>query len=131
MSTEPRILLVDDNPINLKLLRMFVRKCGITKHTFASGGQEAIDAFDRAKQDDDDYFICFMDLSMPNVDGFQATAAIRQREANLELPKHKALIIIALTGLVSAKDRHAAAQAGVDEFLTKPADFKTIQKCLD
>ncbi|RMY15055.1 hypothetical protein D0868_01096 [Hortaea werneckii] len=135
MSTEPRILLVDDNPINLKLLRMFVRKCGITKHTSASGGQEAIDAFDRAKQDDDEYFMCFMDLSMPDVDGlppgFQATATIRQREANLELPQHKALIIIAPTGLVSAKDRHAAAQAGVDDFLTKPADFKTIQKCLD
>lgn len=69
---EPRILLVDDNSINLKLLRMFVRKCGIAKHTSASGGQEAIDAFDRAKQDDDDYFMCFMDLSMPDVDGKSA-----------------------------------------------------------
>ncbi|KAI6889486.1 hypothetical protein KC360_g336 [Hortaea werneckii] len=109
MSTGPRILLVDDNPINLELLRMFVKKCGIARHTSASGGQEAIDAFERAKHDDEeDYFLCFMDLSMPDVD-----------------------VIIALTGLVSAKDRHAAAQAGVDDFLTKPAHFKTIQKCLD
>ncbi|RMZ16857.1 hypothetical protein D0860_00787 [Hortaea werneckii] len=131
MSTEPRILLVDDNSINLKLLRMFVQKCGIVKHKSASGGQEAIDAFEAAKQEDDDYFMCFMDLSMPVVDGFQATAAIRQREADLGLPKHQAMIIIALTGLVSAKDRHAAAQAGVDDFLTKPADLKTIRKCLD
>ncbi|KAI6820723.1 hypothetical protein KC327_g8828 [Hortaea werneckii] len=131
MSTEPRILLVDDNSINLKLLRMFVQKCGIVKHKSASGGQEAIDAFEAAKQENDDYFMCFMDLSMPVVDGFQATAAIRQREADLGLPKHQAMIIIALTGLVSAKDRHAAAQAGVDDFLTKPADLKTIRKCLD
>ncbi|KAI7360665.1 hypothetical protein KC354_g8682 [Hortaea werneckii] len=135
ISTEPRILLVDDNAINLKLLRMFVQKCGIVKHKSASGGREAIDAFETAKQDDDDFFLCFMDLSMPVVDenppGFQATAAIRQREADLGLPRHQALVIIALTGLVSAKDRHAAAQAGVDDFLTKPADFKTIQKCLD
>ncbi|KAI7471881.1 hypothetical protein KC357_g5914 [Hortaea werneckii] len=131
ISTEPRILLVDDNAINLKLLRMFVQKCGIVKHKSASGGREAIDAFETAKQDDDDFFLCFMDLSMPVVDGFQATAAIRQREADLGLPRHQSLVIIALTGLVSAKDRHAAAQAGVDDFLTKPADFKTIQKCLD
>ncbi|GAB1741447.1 hypothetical protein NU219Hw_g6678t1 [Hortaea werneckii] len=131
MSTDPRILLVDDNSINLKLLRMFVQKCGISQHTSAGGGQEAIDAFDTARQEDDNYFMCFMDLSMPDVDGFQATAAIRQRESNLRLPKHQRMIIIALTGLVSAKDRHAAAQAGVDDFLTKPADFKTIQKCLD
>ncbi|RMZ25241.1 hypothetical protein D0859_10709 [Hortaea werneckii] len=135
ISTEPQILLVDDNAINLKLLRMFVQKCGIVKHKSASGGREAIDAFETAKQDDDDFFLCFMDLSMPVVDenppGFQATAAIRQREADLGLPRHQALVIIALTGLVSAKDRHAAAQAGVDDFLTKPADFKTIQKCLD
>ncbi|KAI7175929.1 hypothetical protein KC343_g13280, partial [Hortaea werneckii] len=68
MSAEPRILLVDDNSINLKLLRMFVQKYGIAKYTSASGGQQAIDAFDRAKKDDDDYFMCFMDLSMPDVD---------------------------------------------------------------
>lgn len=69
ISTEPQILLVDDNAINLKLLRMFVQKCGIVKHKSASGGREAIDAFETAKQDDDDFFLCFMDLSMPVVDG--------------------------------------------------------------
>lgn len=79
ISIEPRILLVDDNSINLKLLRMFVQKCGITKHTSASGGQEAIDAFDRARQDDDDFFMCFMDLSMPDVDGKFALSSSQRK----------------------------------------------------
>lgn len=69
ISTDPRILLVDDNSITLKLLRMFVQKCGISQHTSAGGGQEAIDAFDTARKEDDNYFMCFMDLSMPDVDG--------------------------------------------------------------
>lgn len=66
---KPRLLLVDDNAINLKLLRMYVQKCGIQNPTTAAGGQEAIDAYDKAVAEGEGFDICFMDLSMPDVDG--------------------------------------------------------------
>lgn len=68
-SNKPRVLLVDDNAVNLKLLRKFVQKCGIQNLASASGGQEAISLHDKAMCDDCRFDICFMDLSMPDVDG--------------------------------------------------------------
>ena len=62
---------------------------------------------------------------MPSVSGLDATAAIRicEAEARVAVPAY----IVALTGLVSAKDRKAAFEAGVDSYLTKPAKIKDIQ----
>lgn len=69
MPKEPRMLLVDDNAVNLKLLRKFVQQCGIRDMASASGGHEAISLYDRAMREDRRFDICFMDLSMPEVDG--------------------------------------------------------------
>lgn len=125
-SLRPRVLLVDDNAVNLKVLSMFLKKNGIPMacQTSASGGQEAIDAFEEALENGDSFDIVFMDLSMPVVSGFDATATIRYMEgAMVGMESY----IVALTGLVSDKDRAAAAKAGVDDYVTKPAGLKNVQ----
>jgi CheY-like chemotaxis protein len=122
----PRVLLVDDNAVNLKVLSMFLKKNDIpmTRQTTAAGGQEAIDAFEEALENNDSFDIVFMDLSMPVVSGFDATAAIRHMEDAMTGMES---YIVALTGLVSDKDRAAAKTAGVDDYVTKPAGLKNVQ----
>jgi signal transduction histidine kinase/CheY-like chemotaxis protein len=123
---QPRVLLVDDNAVNLKVLSMFLEKGGIpqARQTSAAGGQEAIDTFKNAYTSNDMFDIIFMDLSMPKVSGFDATAAIRHME---DSAAGKRTYVVALTGLVSDKDRSAAATAGVDDYVTKPAGLKNVQ----
>jgi CheY-like chemotaxis protein len=131
---QPHLLLVDDNNINLKMLGMFVSKCGIpaAQSTSVPGGQEAIEAFkafgggnNTAKGFD----IILMDLSMPEVSGFDATSAIRQAEKASD-HGHRAYIV-ALTGLVSDKDRSAAYEAGVDDYVTKPAGLQKVRDIIE
>lgn len=127
---EPRLLLVDDNAVNLRLLHKFLQKCGIEDVFLASGGSEAINMYDKAVHEGRRFDICFMDLSMPEVDGFRATAEIRQREAKNNLPESHRLEIVAFTGLVSSKDQRAAMAAGVDGYVTKPASIKSVQNVI-
>jgi CheY-like chemotaxis protein len=127
-STQPRMLLVDDNNINLKMLGMLVKKCGnsVAQAVSVPGGQEAIDAF---TSNDGKFDIILMDLSMPEVSGFDATSAIRKIE---EASGHdQRSYIVALTGLVSDKDRNAAYEAGVDDYVTKPAGLEKVRKIID
>lgn len=128
MHAPQRILLVDDNAVNLKMLGAFLKKSGVpmADQRSATGGQEAIDACDLALQHGGGpYFdIIFMDLSMPEVSGFDATAAIRRME---NLTSNERAYIVALSGLVSDKDRDAAFAAGVDDFITKPAGVQNVK----
>lgn len=132
----PRLLLVDDNKINLRLLRTYMRKRAFDKNIDeAENGLEAVQSFEKRL---DGYDIIFMDISMPVLDGFGATRQIRQlegkrREKQIEAgrkPDTPALVI-ALTGLASSRDQSEAFRSGVDLFLTKPVAFKEVGKMLD
>jgi signal transduction histidine kinase/CheY-like chemotaxis protein len=124
--TEPRFLLVDDNAINLKVIGMYAKKCTKRPSVAAAGGQEAIDAFKIASlpTSTNRFDIILLDLSMPEVSGFDVAATVRQLEQENGLPR---TYIAALTGLVSDKDRAAAFAAGVDEYVTKPATLKDVK----
>jgi CheY-like chemotaxis protein len=133
-SAQPHLLLVDDNNIYLKMLGMFVDKCGIplAQSTSVLGGQEAIEAFKAFEGRNNTargFDIILMDLSMPEVSGFNATSAIRQIEKASD-QGHRAYIV-ALTGLVSDKDRSAAYEAGVDDYVTKPAGLQKVRKIIE
>jgi len=128
---EPRFLLVDDNAINLKVIGMYAKKCSKRPSVSAGGGQDAIDAFKTANlapADDsvapEGFDIILLDLSMPEVSGFDVAAAVRGLEKESGA---RSTYIAALTGLVSDKDRAAAFAAGVDEYVTKPATLKDVQ----
>ncbi|KAH7061986.1 proline iminopeptidase [Paraphoma chrysanthemicola] len=148
-----RLLLVDDNPINLKVLVAFIRKTGLPFST-AYDGAEAVRLYKEAAKEGSTPFDCvFMDITMPVMDGFQATVAIRQFEEQ-QREAHQARVptahreqapgedgssqqsitpvralssyIVALTGLGSEEARRVAQDSGFDLFLVKPINLRNL-----
>ena len=104
-----RILLAEDNPVNQKVARRMLEKQDHSV-TVAANGHEALLAFERQTFD-----LILMDIQMPEMDGFAATAAIRQKE------RHGAHIpIIALTAHAMTGDRERCLAAGMDGYVSKP-----------
>ncbi|UPX10861.1 uncharacterized protein EKO05_0001498 [Ascochyta rabiei] len=127
-NTGLRILLVDDNELNLKLLGVFFKRNGYHNTQKARDGLEAVHA---VKERQEGFDVVFMDLSMPIMDGFEATRTIRKLEAEQIPPAAtKAVFIVALTGLASANDEKKAFDAGVDMYLTKPVQFSRLSVLL-
>ncbi|KAK1833308.1 hypothetical protein QBC39DRAFT_329181 [Podospora conica] len=124
--TKPRLLLVEDNKINLHLLSTFIGRCSF-EYSTAKNGLEAVQAFSAAT--DQPYDIIIMDISMPIMDGMEATRNIRKLE-KAQQGKRPAMII-ALTGLGSANSQKDAFDSGVDMFLTKPVRLKDLGKILE
>ncbi|KAJ5135210.1 CheY-like superfamily [Penicillium bovifimosum] len=124
--TRPRVLVVDDNSINLHLLVTFLDRRRLVVLDKAENGRAAVDAVERMLRG---YDLIFMDLSMPVMDGFEATRAIRAIEKEREgcVPA----TIIAFTGLSSSRDETKALDSGVDVFLTKPVSFKAVSRLID
>ncbi|KAJ5154619.1 CheY-like superfamily [Penicillium coprophilum] len=121
-----RVLVVDDNRINLNLMMTFLKKRQLIELTAAENGKLAVEAVERMQSG---YDIIFMDMSMPVMNGFEATRAIRSLEKDTD--DRKPAIIIALTGLSSSRDESDAMAAGVDLFLTKPVSFREVSRLLD
>ncbi|KAH1446182.1 hypothetical protein KXX58_006274 [Aspergillus fumigatus] len=121
-----RVLVVDDNLINLNLMLTFMKKRDLEVLDSAENGKLALDAVERLQQG---YDLIFMDMSMPVMNGFEATRAIRALEK--ERDGCGPATIIALTGLSSSSDESEAFTSGVDLFLTKPVSFKEVSRLLD
>ncbi|CAG8419685.1 unnamed protein product [Penicillium salamii] len=124
---KPRVLVVEDNKINLNLMLAFLKKQKLVTLDSAENGQLAVNAVDQLKEN---YDIIFMDISMPVMDGFDATRSIRnlEKQRGLDSPTST---IIALTGLSGSNDELEALGAGMDLFLTKPVTMKNVSKILD
>jgi CheY-like chemotaxis protein len=105
-----RILIVEDNEINLELVVSILRKEGYTTLT-AKNGEKAIKAYERMPFD-----LILMDLQMPVIDGFEATEKIRE----IEKSSGKHIPIIALTAQASEGDQEKCLEAGMDGYLSKP-----------
>ncbi len=104
-----RILITEDNKVNQKLAKMMLTKAGF-KVDIASNGQEAVNKL-LAKPKDFD--LVFMDIQMPVMDGFDATAAIRKAGFH-NLP------IVAMTAHAMKGYRQKCIEAGMDDYVTKP-----------
>ncbi len=124
-SEKPRALLVEDNPVNLKVAARLVENLGLEIDT-AENGQVALD-----KLAQNHYDLVFMDCQMPVMDGYQATRAIRQREHEQGLPR---MPVIAMTANAMAGDRQKCLDSGMDDYLSKPIKKdllnETIQRWL-
>jgi two-component system sensor histidine kinase/response regulator len=105
-----RILLAEDNRVNQVLAVRLLEKRG-HEVTVAGNGEEALEALDRQAFD-----LVLMDVQMPEMDGLQATAAIRKGEMNTG--KH--IPIVAMTAHAMAGDKERCLEAGMDEYMTKP-----------
>jgi CheY-like chemotaxis protein/HPt (histidine-containing phosphotransfer) domain-containing protein len=120
------ILLVDDDPLIQKVGRAMLAYCGC-RVDIAGNGREALEAFSRQRYD-----MIFMDCQMPEMDGYEATDLIRERETNnRESGAVTRTPIVALTGYATQQDRERCLQAGMDDYLGKPFSLATLQSALD
>lgn len=117
---EGRVLVVEDNSVNLSVMRKLLQRFGLNCES-ARDGIDALEAVNRAQYD-----LILMDVQMPNMDGYQATRAIREREARKGLSPTP---ILAMTANAMAGDREKCLEAGMDEYMSKPikqADLKNM-----
>ena len=115
----PRVLVVDDNPINLRVATSLVRKAGYEADGVSSGGA-ALSAAGLTC-----YVAVLMDCHMPEMDGFETTERIRA----LPLP-FGSVPIIALTASTTEEDVLACRRSGMNEVLAKPVSLETLQRVL-
>jgi len=116
-----RILVAEDNPVNQALILRVLQKQGHAPE-LARTGREAVAMAAAGRFD-----VAFMDVQMPEMDGFAATAAIREseRESSAHLP------IFAMTAHAMKGDEQRCLAAGMDGYISKPVDFSKIRLVLD
>jgi CheY-like chemotaxis protein/HPt (histidine-containing phosphotransfer) domain-containing protein/anti-sigma regulatory factor (Ser/Thr protein kinase) len=115
--TGRKILVAEDNPINQQLALEFLQRRGAEVH-IAQNGREAVTRATEAEYD-----AILMDIHMPELDGLEAAAILRQQ--SLDMP------IIAVSADALSESKAAAVDAGCDAYVTKPIDFDTLLTELD
>ena len=118
--TSLKILVVEDTPINLKLVQHQLQLLG-HQSEFAQNGQEALD-----KLAENEYDVVLMDCQMPIMDGYQATRALREREGS---DRHT--VIVGMTAYAMTGDREKCLAAGMDDYLSKPVMVKNLAPVLE
>ena len=116
-----RVLLAEDNPVNRTLMINLLAKRGYHV-TIAENGREAADAHATESFD-----VVLMDVQMPEMDGLEATAVIRERER----ARGERIPIVGLTAHAVKADKERCLAAGMDEYLTKPVRSLTLFQTLE
>ncbi|KAF8862084.1 hypothetical protein BDZ45DRAFT_799469 [Acephala macrosclerotiorum] len=124
MKARTTVLLVEDNPVNMKILVNHMNRAK-EEHISAFNGLEAVKMY---QADPDIIKVIFMDVAMPVKDGIEATREIRTFEAENNLPRVR---IAAVTCFSSAEYQRDAFAAGVDLFLVKPVPMKALKPILE
>jgi CheY-like chemotaxis protein len=113
-----RILIIDDNPTNLKLVAYLVRSKGHEVDT-ALDADAAMAAIAAARPD-----LILMDLQLPGVDGLELTRRLKSDAAT------KDIVIIAVTAYAMKGDQDKAVAAGCDDYVTKPIDTRILPETI-
>lgn len=120
------ILIVEDNPVNQVVMKAILRKWQNTTFDIANNGIEALEKLQAAHVD-----LILMDLQMPEMDGYEATVAIRNGEVG---SKNQQIPIIAVTADATDKAKEKVKAVGMDDYMTKPVDkdelYSKVQQCL-
>ena len=120
---KPRLLMAEDNRINQFVGTLQLKKFGYALVDVVNNGRQAVEAWQR-----DHHGIIFMDCQMPEMDGYQATQAIRDLEKSGHHPR---TYIIALTANAMRGDRDRCLEAGMDDYLAKPVNEADLQAVLE
>jgi two-component system sensor histidine kinase/response regulator len=122
-----RVLLAEDNIVNQQVALGQLRQLNYTANAVANG-LEVIPALEQIS-----YGLILMDCHMPEMDGYEATRAIREREQSLEppCPWPSPIYIIAMTANSMQGDRDKCLVAGMDDYLSKPVRSPDLQAALE
>ncbi|CAH9050035.1 Sensor histidine kinase RcsC [Pseudoalteromonas holothuriae] len=123
-----RILLAEDNQVNQIVATSMLKKLGLNMVDVAADGQEVLSMLEQ-RQEDDRYHLLIMDCQMPELDGYEATRAIRNGEAGLY---YKNVNIIAMTANAMVGDKNKCLEAGMDDYIAKPIGQEILlEKLMD
>jgi CheY-like chemotaxis protein len=120
LPTRLRVLIAEDNIVNQRIIAGLLHRRG-QKTVLVSNGREAIEAWRR-----EPFAAIIMDVQMPEMDGFEATAAIRaaERGTGTHIP------IVAMTAHAMSGDRERCLAAGMDDYVAKPISVKEVDRIL-
>jgi two-component system, cell cycle response regulator DivK len=110
----PTVLVVEDNALNLKLIRDVLEHAGFTV-LVATSGEEGVDVATRGDLD-----LVLMDLQLPGIDGTEAMRRIRAHPGSRELP------VVAVTAFAMRADREQVSSAGFDGYIEKPINTRAL-----
>ena len=117
-----RILLAEDNTINQKIaLRILEKKLGYHADV-VTNGREAVESLEKF-----DYDLVLMDCQMPDMDGYDATRRIRDKNSSV---RNHRIPVIAMTANAMKGDREKCLESGMDDYVTKPVDFKKLSDAI-
>ncbi len=117
-----RVLVAEDNPVNQRITQQLLRKRKLVV-TLADDGRQAVDAFESGRFD-----LVLMDVQMPEMNGFEAVAAIRALEHSQGRPHTP---IVAVTAHSMVGDREKCLEAGMDAYLSKPIRRQLLFELVD
>jgi CheY-like chemotaxis protein len=120
MKHSARILLAEDNPVNQKLAKIMLTKAGYQVEV-ANNGQEAVEKYTTSPEDFD---LIFMDIQMPEMDGIEATQAIRENGFDT-------IPIVAMTANAMKGDREICLKAGMVDYIAKPIKRELVFEILE
>jgi CheY-like chemotaxis protein len=115
------VLVAEDNRINQLVARGIVAKLGCRVHVVANG-REAITALEAIR-----YTLVFMDIQMPEMDGFEATAEIRRRERESPTLARTTIIAMTANALALEGDQERCLRAGMDDYVSKPVRLQELE----
>lgn len=118
-----RVLMVEDNPVNMTIAVAMLEQWGV-QVAQAGDGVQALAAVEQSERSGQPLDAVLMDVQMPVMSGYEATRALRARPGARRLP------IIALTAAALTSEREQALAAGMDGFLTKPIDMQKLHDAL-
>jgi two-component system, cell cycle response regulator DivK len=114
VTAPPTVLVVEDNALNLKLIRDVLEHAGFTV-LVATSGEEGVAVATRGGLD-----LVLMDLQLPGIDGTEAMRRIRAHPGSRELP------VVAVTAFAMAADREQVSSAGFDGYIEKPISTRAL-----
>jgi len=120
-ASEAHILIAEDNMMNKLLMTKLMQRFGIVHFKMVDSGLEVLQSYREEKWD-----IILMDIHMPHMNGYEATAAIRALEKN----KDMRIPIVAMTANAMVGDREKCLRHGMDDYISKPIDMDELQDIL-
>jgi CheY-like chemotaxis protein len=121
-----RILVAEDNSVNQRLATRLLEREGHSV-TIAGSGEEALDALERREREAALFDLILMDVQMPDMDGLEATARIRE----LERDTGRRVPIVAMTAQAAESDRLRCLDSGMDAYISKPVNVPELMKIID